>query len=762
MWHSCYTIILLTTWFQAIDPPYPSPSGEADSLLRGLQGAASPEERANYLNGLSYFYERKHPDTAFYYAEQALQAARKASSKTGIAKAYVNLAAYYSQNTRYNYDSLSFYLNQGLAIYQAAQDSSQVAQAYYRLSESCFHSSSYLLASQYGQNASDIFEQLNDQPLLAHTLTLLCEIHNYLGNNALAANRCVKALRLYDELNMEEDKATLYRVLGSVNLDMKIYDDAKQYLLLAIGFAQRHGLNRELSAAYIGMGEVLLQLQNFEGALDYFKKSIALERTQNGDPTLGTSYAYYSIGRTFIMQGENEQAIKLLEDALRISEQYGNLPLQAKASLELGKAYYNLNDLDQAFTFLNRSLGYAKKLGTSTILKDCYLNMANYYYRVGDLESALVYFKFYDIEKERLYEKESAQKIAEVELLYEMGKKDKQIASLEQENQIQVLMASERKLVNYGLIVGMILLAGLGMLFFSKYRLKIHANKRLEKQKEAINEQKSKIEKQRDEIATKSKLLEENSRDIRDSIMYAKRIQLSLLPEKRQLKHIFPNSFVFYKPKDIVSGDFYWLHETDHKVVIAALDCTGHGVPGAFMTVLANAILNQLVLENKVNAPNVILSLMDNRIRQTLHQHHAESNSTDGLDMSVYIIDRQTLEVCYSGAQMNAYYTQNDQLKQFQADRYSIGGAQITEKYFTNKCIQLQPGSMLYLASDGFQDQFGGPQDKKFMRNCFRELLNCLQPEPTAEQLSKISTVFKEWKGTQVQTDDVMVLGIRL
>lgn len=766
MMYSYYTIIVLITWLQIPNQAYVQ-SGREDSLLLGLKEAISLEDQANFLNELSFFYQQSYPDTSFYYAQQASAASEKASYQEGLAKAYLNLAIFYSHTTRYNFDSLNYYLTQGINVYQINQDSTRMAEAYYAISKSCFQNNYYNLAVQYGQYASEILESLDNKPMLARSLSLLCEVHNRVGDNALAVNRCIKSLRLYDELNIEPEKAALYNTLGSANYDMKIYDKAKEYLMLAMEIAQQYNLHYELSDAYINMGEVLQQSHDFEGALEYFRRSLALD--QNNNDELGVSWAYFNIGKTFIMQGENEQALNLLEEALEISEQYNNLPLHARASLELGRAYYNLNDLEQSFVFLNQSLNSAKKLGTSPMLKDCYFNLAKYYDKIGDLENALVHFRLYDIEKEFLYEKEKSQKVTEIEALYELDKKDDQIEILQQENQIQVLLATEqmllaneRKLFNYALMVSIVLLGGLGTVLFSKYRLKIQANKKLEKQKEAINQQKLKIEKQRDEIITKSKLLEESSRDIKDSIMYAKRIQLSLLPEKSQLKNVFPDSFVFFKPKDIVSGDFYWLHEMEGKVIVAALDCTGHGVPGAFMTVLANSILNQLVLENKISTPNVMLSLMDSRIRQTLHQHHPESTNTDGLDMAICFIDRSTLEVCYSGAQMNAYYTLNDKLGQFQSDRYSIGGAQFTDKYFTNKCVQLKRGSMLYLASDGFQDQFGGSQDKKFMRNRFRNLLNCLQNRSTADQYQNIQDTFEEWQGDQVQTDDVMVIGIRL
>ena len=161
---------------------------------------------------------------------------------------------------------------------------------------------------------------------------------------------------------------------------------------------------------------------------------------------------------------------------------------------------------------------------------------------------------------------------------------------------------------------------------------------------------------------------------------------------------------IFYQPKDIVSGDFYWLHETEDRVILSVLDCTGHGVPGAFMTVLANTILNQLALENKMTSPNVVLTLMDTYIREALRQKDAENPNNDGLDMAVCFIDRHTLCMEYSGAQMPMYYFQQGQLHQLNPNRYFIGGSQYSEKYFTNQSVQLQRGDTMYMASDGFQD----------------------------------------------------------
>jgi serine phosphatase RsbU (regulator of sigma subunit) len=178
--------------------------------------------------------------------------------------------------------------------------------------------------------------------------------------------------------------------------------------------------------------------------------------------------------------------------------------------------------------------------------------------------------------------------------------------------------------------------------------------------------------------------------------------------------------------------------------------------------VLSNSVLNQGVQESKVPSPNNMLSLMDTRIREALRQSEAEETNTDGLDMAICMINRHTLEVCYSGAQIPLYFTHQGELCKLEASRYFIGGGRVKDKYFTNQCRSLQRGDMLYMASDGFQDQFGGPKDKKFMRSRLCELLGNIHTLPTAQQFHKITETFDCWQGAQIQTDDVLLLGLRL
>ncbi|MFP4089732.1 MAG: tetratricopeptide repeat protein [Cyclobacteriaceae bacterium] len=734
-----------------------------DSLNLQLRQATSLEEEVNALNAIFSYYENTYllPDTALQIALYALQRAEMADYQKGVARSSAQLASAFAHTRYFNFDSIETYLNRSKEVYLSLNDSLGLANAYFNVSQTCYLSDNYPLARQYCERTVEIYDAIGNEEALAQALAFLCDVQNYQGNNALAVKNCMRSLRLMDKLQMEEHKAAVYKTLGSINYDMRSFEQARQYLMLAIEFARKHEKAFELSSAMISMGEVLRETGFYEDAMQYFRQSLSMDRA--ADDYSGMSYALFNIGKTLILQDENERAINLLEGALEIAEDYDNQHLQAKVSLEMGKAHVNLNLLTEAFDYLNISLNTAKKIGSSSVLQDAYLSMANYYYKAGEPEEALVYFKLHDLEQNRFFEQENARRIAEMEVMYELDKKEQEITLLQQENQIQKLQADERKIVNYGLILGVVLLSGLGMVLYSKNQLKSRANRELEKQKEAINQQKAKIEKQRDEISIKSQLLEESKRDITDSIMYAKRIQLSLLAERGQLKQLFPDSFLFFRPKDIVSGDFYWLHEHDDKVIVAVLDCTGHGVPGAFMTVLANSLLNELVLENTIDSPNTILSFMDYKIRQALHQQETQDGSNhDGLDMAVCIIDRRQSELCYSGARMPLYLSRQGCFETLQPARFSLGGYLETDKSFTNQCLSLQRGDMIYLATDGFQDQFGGPKDKKFMRSHFINLLHELSKKSSAQQSILLEQNFDQWKNGQTQTDDVLVLGIRV
>ncbi|WP_081413783.1 two-component regulator propeller domain-containing protein [Eisenibacter elegans] len=286
------------------------------------------------------------------------------------------------------------------------------------------------------------------------------------------------------------------------------------------------------------------------------------------------------------------------------------------------------------------------------------------------------------------------------------------------------------------------------------------------------------------EIEDKNKAIESSFRKMEDSMQYAKRIQEAIFVRPEEIKKHFPDAFIFYSPKDIVSGDFYWFAETlpepiysiieteegresvfsgfsETKKIIAAVDCTGHGVPGALMTVVGNDLLDNIVKEKQVQKPSAILRQLDMGIKTYLHQEEGTA-ANDGMDMALLVIDEVEQKVEFAGAKNPVIHIRNGELKEIKGVKYPIGGIQIKNKVFERHIIPYQPGDVFYIYSDGFQDQFGGEHDRKFGVRKFRELLLSISHLSMDEQNEVLQKTFDEWRGPQRQTDDVLVIGIRL
>lgn len=264
------------------------------------------------------------------------------------------------------------------------------------------------------------------------------------------------------------------------------------------------------------------------------------------------------------------------------------------------------------------------------------------------------------------------------------------------------------------------------------------------------------------EVVEQKQQLESAFKDIRDSITYAQRIQEAILPVDAEIARIIPESFIFFRPRDIVSGDFYWLASTETKSFIACVDCTGHGVPGAFMSMIGNTLLNQIVIEKKTEAPELILEALHSGVRHALRQDTG-GETRDGMDIALCVIDHATMQLSYAGANRPLWRISLNDFHEIKADKYSIAGDQLEEqRKFKGHTLQLQKGDCIYLSTDGYADQFGGEKGKKFMVKRFQQLLLAIHQQPMQEQRRRLEHAFLEWKGPLGQVDDVLVIGFRI
>ena len=268
------------------------------------------------------------------------------------------------------------------------------------------------------------------------------------------------------------------------------------------------------------------------------------------------------------------------------------------------------------------------------------------------------------------------------------------------------------------------------------------------------------VVKQKEEIELQSKELEILFKQVTDSIHYAKRIQEAILPPHNLVKEILPNAFVLFKPKDIVSGDFYWIDKKNDWSYFAAVDCTGHGVPGAFMSIVGYNLLKDILKNTESIAPSVIMDKMNDGVASTLHSGTSEKQTKDGMDMTLCALNFKTLELQFSGAFNPLYIIRNGELIQHKADKFPVGMFIGEKQNFTNNVIQLQKGDMIYIFSDGYADQFGGPKGKKFMAGSFRALLASVSKLPIEEQKASLDKTIEDWRGNLEQVDDILIIGV--
>jgi len=311
------------------------------------------------------------------------------------------------------------------------------------------------------------------------------------------------------------------------------------------------------------------------------------------------------------------------------------------------------------------------------------------------------------------------------------------------------------------LVGGTVLLLTILLITYLLLRSNKKTNNILLNKNAVINQQNEEISAQRDDILRKNGLLEYQKGEITASINYAKRIQNALLPSENLLYSVFPESFILFKPRDIVSGDFYWMKKINDYFVVATVDCTGHGVPGAFMSILGISFLNEIVSRVKFDKPADILSRLRDKLKKALHQTGQENETSDGMDISLCIIDLETKELQFAGAFNDVYIVRNKELIKLKGNRQPIA-IFLRETNFENHNFQLLENDILYLFTDGYADQFGGKKLEKFKMKKLTDLFVNMNNENLQQQKIILDTAHNEWKGTEEQIDDILVIGLKI
>ncbi|GAA5034775.1 hypothetical protein GCM10011506_29120 [Marivirga lumbricoides] len=730
---------------------------QQDSLQVLLQTMETTQERVNILVDSCLANRNKNEENMLKFANELI---RISDDTLSVSYAWGSFftGEYHYLNDHYDKTEANFL--KAFEIFSKQGNVAGQAEASASLANVYFYKDKYRSSLNFAKIALDKYYATEDLPQQANILALICDIYTYMENYNQAIQYCVQSLRIKEQLEIENGKEIILNTMGIIYQGLGTNEKASEYFFNALKLARKNGESYNLATTYSNIGNYYLSLNKNDSALYHFQKAMEIDSTA-GD-SVGLAYSYFDVAKVYRQQEDSLRTIEFLLAAQDLAEQQAMPELLARIGLELGDFFIDKLLYQKAISELKNSLAISQRINSKGILKDSYQKLAKYYDKVGDKDNALVYMRLYMLESEKKYREENIKSIAEIETLYNIEKKEKEIDLLRKENDIRQLQSEQRKFFLIALGIGSLLLLILIIILYSRNKLKNRTNKALQFQNEAIQLQKAEIESQKEQLSEKGAILEEKNKQITDSIIYARQIQESLLPSTQLLKADFPKSFIYYRPKDIVSGDFFWNAKILDKVALAVVDCTGHGVPGAFMTVLANSLLNQIILETGISSPDLVVSLLDQKIQQNLHQHQLGSHNTDGLDIGLIFIDQKKGIIEYTGAKIPLFIVAGGKATTVKPDRYSVGSSQEQNKTFTKKQIPLEKGSSIYLSTDGFQDQFGGPHDKKFMKPNFYKLLLSLHHLSAEEQENKLEQQFQIWRGNKAQTDDILILGVKI
>jgi serine phosphatase RsbU (regulator of sigma subunit)/Tfp pilus assembly protein PilF len=570
-------------------------------------------------------------------------------------------------------------------------------------------------------------------------------IHYFLKSEfALSLEAFNKSLEIDTELKNESGIAVTISNIGIIYMAQEDYDTALEYYESALEIQKKLKIEKGIANTTGNIGLIYYELGEFEKALKYHQE--CLEILIKLDNKMGVANTYNNIGAVYDDIENPDEAIKYYQLALDLAVEISDKGVQSVTSMNLSIKYREMGELHKAKNYAEYALETAVEMDQPLRIFEACESLMEIYNELGMYKKAFETSELY-IEMEEVlgitkFKKELSEQSHEFELKF--IKERDSLEAIHKEKVYQAEINAEKaetakeKQFSYFLYgcIGLVLVFGLYIL--NRYQF--------------ISKQKKSIEKQKE-------IIEEAHSEIKDSMEYAKRIQSAILPPNKLVKEYLKESFILYKPKDIVAGDFYWIEHKEGKVLFAAADCTGHGVPGAMVSVVCNGALNRSVREFGLTDPGQILSKARDIVIEEFEK--SEEEVKDGMDIALCSLEGNKLK--YAGAHNSLWVIRKEgtEVEEVKADKQPIG-MYAEPKPFTSHELELYQGDTFYTFSDGFADQFGGEKGKKFKSKNFKSLLLSIQNENMDRQKELIDETFEKWRGSLEQLDDVCVIGVRV
>ena len=605
---------------------------------------------------------------------------------------------------------------------------------------------------------------------------ILNQLHiEYLDiSQSTALNYGKQALKLAQEVSYQRGVYNSANHLGNLYEKQGAFDKAKNNYLIAAEAEKKINAKKELATTYNSLGNVEAQLNNDNVALNYYLDALAIRREINDQDGIAISLA--NLGSFYYQRENYGKALNYYNEALDAARESKIKKTEAYILYQLGVTHDKLNKTNEAIAYFEEQLKIAQAISDKDQIQRAYKALSQMHAKLKNYEKAYEYYRLYVTESDATFQEGLEARDKEIE---EIERKKQQ---KEREFNLQQKIIQEEEQLNRliqiifaGILIFVIVIA---LILYRSNHNNIKKNQLLAQQKNEI-ESKNKeilkknndiekafveIEQKNQDVQIAFEEIERKNKDITASINYAKRIQNAMLPPQEAIKAEIPDYFILFRARDIVSGDFYFFSKLeDEKVIIAAIDCTGHGVPGAFMSMVGNDYLNQIINQQQETSPDVILQKLHESIVNNFRQRETENR--DGMDAALCVIDKKTKTLEFAGASRPIIYIFQHELQDIQSSRLPVGGYQNdAERFFEKQSFPIcqDEPSMFYIFSDGYQDQFGGPKGRKFAKKKLIKLLHEIHQKPLTEQKEILEKTLEDWMGDSRQMDDILVIGFRL
>ncbi|MCB8964655.1 MAG: tetratricopeptide repeat protein [Bacteroidales bacterium] len=744
-------------------------------------------QESNYLSGIAWgkyyladaYFGLSGVDSALFWMQEAIRGFIYTQDFESQISAY-NRMGNYLLRTDSN-DSSSLYFNKAITIATEINDSVGLANAQHGLGKAMAQMGLYAESMDLYTQALAIRERLNDDIGIASVLNNIGIIFWYQGDFSNALDFFFRSLHLHSEANDLQGLAYQYNNIGLVYRDIKDYtksvENLKKSWAIKIQINDRRGISNSL----MNIGSVFLQQDKLDSALIYLDQSSLIKEQIKDRGGLAAINRYKGeVYRKLKLYHKSIEFLSMSQNSYKVLNKPKGI---AEATVQLGITYFEIGQHTKALALMDEAISIVSNTQLLELKDLIYHTLYEFYDNLGNCEKSLFYYKHYVAIHDSIMGQNILKNLLTIQLKSEHDaiiqkyslQKDSELEQVEKEKRSKTRLA-------YFFMVAFLLSLITSALFLYTLRKKQLFNDKLGLQQLEVERQKQELIEQRDELEIQKNLvIYQRDRiinmltDLGESIDYAKKIQQAILPTPQMLQQYFADYFTIYQPKESVGGDFYWVGNCGNKIGFAAADCTGHGVPGGFMSMLGISMINDMITRESVHTPATILAALRQNIINALGQKGREDDSYDGMDIALCTYDRETHILTYAGANLPILINTDspvepseriavhfDGLVELKPDRMPVSYFDKMDAFHEVQ-YRLNPGDTIYMFSDGFMDQFGGEMSKKFGHTAFRSLIHSLKGLPMNQQKQVVWTSLDKWKGeTENQTDDILVLGLRL